>query len=157
MALRYIGVDPDTKNGGSPTVWLDPDATEIVIQGWMLNEPLGADAHQAHTAASPVPSAVRVPVRLATVLRQACEAADRLPVGTVHAAELVWPGALLDAAAGEIIVRGWSPDDGLLAQIHQTPAPDHAPGIPAGEAAVRLPVHQVAALREACDAADRLG
>ncbi|MFG2847684.1 hypothetical protein ACGF12_31615 [Kitasatospora sp. NPDC048296] len=33
MALRFTGIDPDTPNGGSPTVWLEDEAAEIVIQG----------------------------------------------------------------------------------------------------------------------------
>ena len=33
MALRLIGVDPDSPNNGSPTVWLDEADQSIVIQG----------------------------------------------------------------------------------------------------------------------------
>ena len=36
MALRFIGVDPDSPNNGSPTVWLDEDDGSIVIQGWKI-------------------------------------------------------------------------------------------------------------------------
>ena len=35
MSLRFVGVDPDTPNGGSPTVWLEDEKAEIVIQGWL--------------------------------------------------------------------------------------------------------------------------
>jgi hypothetical protein len=84
MALTFVGVDPETKNGGSPTVWVDQGTKEIVI-------------------------------------------------------------------------RGWKADAALRAQITATPAPDHEPGIPETEDVVRVPAGQVEALREACDAADRLG
>ena len=36
MALRLIGVDPDSPNNGSPTVWLDEEDDSIVIQGWKI-------------------------------------------------------------------------------------------------------------------------
>jgi hypothetical protein len=38
MALRLIGVDPDSPNNGSPTVWVDEDDQSIVIQGWKITD-----------------------------------------------------------------------------------------------------------------------
>jgi hypothetical protein len=38
MALRFIGVDPDTPNTGSPTVWVDEEDDSIVIQGWRIQD-----------------------------------------------------------------------------------------------------------------------
>ena len=38
MALRLIGVDPDSPNNGSPTVWLDEEDQSIVIQGWKITD-----------------------------------------------------------------------------------------------------------------------
>lgn len=35
MALRFRGIDPDTPGGGSPSVWLEDDKAEIVIQNWL--------------------------------------------------------------------------------------------------------------------------
>ena len=37
MALRFIGKDPDSPNGDSPTVWDDGD--NFVIQGWKVGDP----------------------------------------------------------------------------------------------------------------------
>lgn len=84
MALTFVGIDPETKSGGSPTVWVDEEAQEFVFQGWKA-------------------------------------------------------------------------DSGLREQITATPAPDHDPGIPEGEDAIRMPFRMKDALRKACDAADRLG
>ena len=81
MALIVIDVDPDTGNDHSPTVWVDPDTADIVIQGWEA-----------------------------------------------------------DAA--------------LLSAVADAPAPNHVPGVPAGEAVVRIPARMVPALRRACDAAE---
>jgi len=35
MALRYIGKDPGSHVGDSPTVWLDEDDGSFVLQGWV--------------------------------------------------------------------------------------------------------------------------
>jgi hypothetical protein len=35
MALRFIGKDPDSPEGGSPSVWDDGDS--YVIQGWRVS------------------------------------------------------------------------------------------------------------------------
>ena len=81
MALRFIAVDPETGNDHSPTVWVDPETSDFVIQGW-----------QADTA--------------------------------------------------------------TLADVTATPAPNHVPGVPAGEAVIRIPARMASALREACDVAE---
>jgi hypothetical protein len=38
MALRFIGVDPDSPNNGSPTIWLDEEDDSIVIQGCKVTD-----------------------------------------------------------------------------------------------------------------------
>ena len=37
MALRFIGKDPDSPNGDSPSVW--DDGEDFVIQGWKISDP----------------------------------------------------------------------------------------------------------------------
>lgn len=37
MASRFIGKDPDSPNGDSPSVWDDGD--DFVIQGWKISDP----------------------------------------------------------------------------------------------------------------------
>ncbi|WKX70210.1 hypothetical protein [Streptomyces sp. XD-27] len=34
MAMKFLGKDPESPNGGSPTVWDDGDS--YVIQGWRI-------------------------------------------------------------------------------------------------------------------------
>jgi hypothetical protein len=72
MSLRFIGVDPDSPNNWSPTVWLDEADGSIVIQGWKI-----ADEHTMCeiTAAKLVPdheAVVSVPARMAAFLMEAC-------------------------------------------------------------------------------------
>ncbi|MFC1406561.1 MULTISPECIES: hypothetical protein [Streptacidiphilus] len=83
MALRFIGIDPSTDTGDSPTVWIDEDAREFVIQGWRAGEGL-----REQVTATPAPNhkagvpdhedVIRVPLRMAGVLRKACDVADGL-------------------------------------------------------------------------------
>ncbi len=71
MALRFIGVDPDTPNDGSPTVWLDEDDGSIVLQGWKITD--AATLAQIR-AAGPIPdyeTLLRLPARMAPFLREA--------------------------------------------------------------------------------------
>lgn len=82
MDLHYIGVDPESGHSGSPTVWVDYQAADIVLQSYRADE-----ATTAWCAARPAPghttgvpeheTVVRVPVSMAQVLREACDAAER--------------------------------------------------------------------------------
>ena len=71
MALRLVGVDPNTPNTGSPTVWVDDIDGDIVIQGWKIaDEQTMADIR----ATGPIPdheTVLRLPARMASLLREA--------------------------------------------------------------------------------------
>ena len=65
MAPQFIGKDPDSPNGDSPSVWDDGD--DFVIQGWKVSDP-GEVADLLRTAGqSAVPgqeALIRFPKRL---------------------------------------------------------------------------------------------
>jgi hypothetical protein len=72
MALRFIGVDPDSPNNGSPTIWLDEADQSIVIQGWKVTDD---DTISEITATKPIPAhetVVRLPARMAPFLLEVC-------------------------------------------------------------------------------------
>jgi hypothetical protein len=83
MTLRFVGIDPDTGGGNSPTVWVDEDTNELIIQGWKAS----AELHR-QVADTPAPDhvggvpegedIVRIPARMTSILRKACDAADGL-------------------------------------------------------------------------------
>jgi hypothetical protein len=83
MALRFIGIDPATETGDSPTIWLDAEKREFVIQGWRADEAL-----RAQVTAAPAPNhepgipdhedVIRLPFRMADAMRKALDAADKL-------------------------------------------------------------------------------
>ncbi|WP_042365138.1 hypothetical protein [Streptacidiphilus neutrinimicus] len=64
------------------------------------------------------------------------------------------PTVYVDKAKEEFVFQGWDPTPELVAELEANPAPDHAPGVPAGEHVVRLPFRMAAAIRKACDAAE---
>jgi len=72
MSLRFIGVDPNTPNTGSPTVWLDESDDSIVIQGWRVtDEATLAEINQT----KPIPdheTVIRLPRRMAPFLLEVC-------------------------------------------------------------------------------------
>lgn len=71
-ALRFIGVDPDTPNTGSPTVWVDEQDDSIVIQGWRI---LDDETLNRIRATGPIPdheTVVRIPRRMAPFLLEVC-------------------------------------------------------------------------------------
>jgi hypothetical protein len=59
------------------------------------------------------------------------------------------PTVWVDHEAGEFVFQGWKADDAKLAECLETGS------IPETEAVVRLPIRMTAAIREACDAAER--
>lgn len=38
MALRKLGKDPESKSGGSPTIYLDEEKDTYLVQGWKVME-----------------------------------------------------------------------------------------------------------------------
>jgi len=153
MALRFVAIDPETQNGGSPTVWVDEDVREIVIQGWSA----GPELRERITATlAPRQEVIRIAARLTPMLRRACEEAERLGADT-EAQDSGLLSVWVDAQAREIVIQGWAAGEELRERVTATPAPNHQAGIPDGEDVVRLPARLVPMLRKACDEADRLG
>ncbi|MCX4444900.1 hypothetical protein ACIOEZ_07210 [Streptomyces sp. NPDC087866] len=81
MALHFIAKDPDTNGDHCPTVWFDDEAQEFVVQGWDADGALRARCLRAGSI-PPGESVVRIPARMADVLREALDVADR--TATVH-------------------------------------------------------------------------
>ncbi|MER5882755.1 hypothetical protein ABT160_02885 [Streptomyces sp. NPDC001941] len=81
MALRFIGIDPETGQVGSPTVWVDEEKRELVFQGWKPDDELvawcAAFAVPGHAPGIPPhEGVVRIPVRMAAMIRKACDVAE---------------------------------------------------------------------------------
>ena len=82
MALRFLGIDPDTGTANSPTVWVDEQREEFVFQGWKPSPELEAECAAVeipgHAVGIPGGEAViRIPFRMAQMIREACDVAER--------------------------------------------------------------------------------
>ncbi|MFJ8476233.1 hypothetical protein [Kitasatospora sp. NPDC094011] len=83
MDLEFKGIDPDTPNGGSPTVWLEHERREIVFQGLRPDEEMNdkistTEWVDGHTIGIPDHENVtRVPLRMAAIIRKALDDAER--------------------------------------------------------------------------------
>jgi hypothetical protein len=83
MPLDFIGIDPNTGDNESVTVWIEDEAKEIIIQGITADEELNARIGATgwvpgHAAGIPAhETVIRIPARMVPVLRKACDAAER--------------------------------------------------------------------------------
>jgi hypothetical protein len=83
VALDFVGIDPTTGGGGSPTVWVEDEAEEIVVQSltadaalrekiagteWVPGHAIGIPAHE---------SVIRIPARMLPILKEAVERVER--------------------------------------------------------------------------------
>ncbi|MBB1244898.1 hypothetical protein GL263_15185 [Streptomyces durbertensis] len=76
MTLRFIGIDPATDGDECPTVWVDEATADLVIQGWRADEVTEAECRESGKIPD-TEGVVRIPVRMAQILREACDAAER--------------------------------------------------------------------------------
>ncbi|MBL1114434.1 hypothetical protein JK364_18840 [Streptomyces sp. 110] len=82
MALLFIGIDPNTGDDESPTVWVDQEKHELVLQGWKPSPELQAECAgfdvPGHAKGIPAREAViRIPARMVHMIREACDAVER--------------------------------------------------------------------------------
>ncbi|MET9051552.1 hypothetical protein ACMZ5E_11020 [Streptomyces rhizosphaericola] len=82
MSLQFIGIDPQTGDDESPTVWVDQEKGELVFQGWKAGPELEAECAAlelpGHAVGIPDTEAVvRVPARMVDMIRKACDAVER--------------------------------------------------------------------------------
>ena len=82
MALRFIGIDPDTGTANSPTVWVDEERKVFVFQGWKPSPDLEAECASfvvpGHAVGIPDSEAVIViPFHMVKMIREACDLVEQ--------------------------------------------------------------------------------
>ncbi|WP_405780233.1 hypothetical protein [Streptomyces sp. NBC_00859] len=80
MAVEFIGIDPNTDRDHCPTVWADPEAQEVLFQGWKPSPMTQAACEGSSPANGPMPDSegiVRIPARMISMVREACDAVER--------------------------------------------------------------------------------
>ncbi|MGJ5826084.1 hypothetical protein [Streptomyces ossamyceticus] len=85
MHLQFIGIDPNTGDGESPTVWVDQEKRELVLQGWKPGPELEAEcaAFEVPGHAKGIPdheAVIRIPARMVPMIREACDAVERADI-----------------------------------------------------------------------------
>jgi hypothetical protein len=68
-----VGVDPETRNGGSPAVFIDRETGDFVFQGWAVNDPDALADAAKHSRLADGESVVRLPVRMKQIIREAVD------------------------------------------------------------------------------------
>ncbi|MFG2394985.1 hypothetical protein ACGFYF_39865 [Streptomyces lavendulae] len=83
MTLRFVGIDPNTGGEGSPTVWVEEESADLVLQGEEADELLKALVGSTEwvaghkTGIPPHERVIRIPFHMVPMLREACDAAER--------------------------------------------------------------------------------
>ena len=82
MPLLFIGIDPNTGDDESPTIWVDQEKQEFVVQGWKPDEALEAEcaAYEVPGHAKGIPgheAVIRVPASMIQMFREACDVLER--------------------------------------------------------------------------------
>ncbi|SDU15388.1 hypothetical protein SAMN04488563_0332 [Jiangella alkaliphila] len=72
MALKFLGIFPDTPTNDSPTIWLDDATGDLVIQSWTADEETVTEAQRVgsipgHSTEIPAHESM---IRLPAVMRQ---------------------------------------------------------------------------------------
>ncbi|GAA2134093.1 hypothetical protein [Streptomyces synnematoformans] len=79
MTIRFVGIDPETDEDGCPTVWVDAEAGDLLVQSYTADEATTAECDSASPARSPKPqeeTVIRIPQRMIPALRRACDELD---------------------------------------------------------------------------------
>lgn len=83
--LLFIGIDPNTEEKASPTIWVDLEKKEFLFQGWKPDEETEAAcaAYEVPGHAPGIPegeAVIRIPARMVHMIREACDAIDRADI-----------------------------------------------------------------------------
>lgn len=83
MPLVFVGIDPESEQGDSPTVWADTDKRELLLQGWTAT---AAEVERCYTEAGTAPghqagvpdheTMIRIPARMIPIIREALDALE---------------------------------------------------------------------------------
>ncbi|MFD0685944.1 hypothetical protein [Actinomadura fibrosa] len=76
MALESIGIDPETDKEHCPAVFVDRETGDLVFQGWTVAEAETLRQVAAHSPIAADESVVRLPTRMAPIVREALAALE---------------------------------------------------------------------------------
>ncbi len=71
MALRFIGIDPDTNGGNCPSVWVDEASGDLLFQGLEITDSATLDEVAARSPIAANEKIVRLPARMRVIIQEA--------------------------------------------------------------------------------------
>ena len=80
MALRFIGIDPDSGQDNCPAVFVDEATSDLVITGWKVTDPQTLAEVVQHSPIADHESSVRLPARMRHIVMEALRDSERPPV-----------------------------------------------------------------------------
>jgi hypothetical protein len=72
MALRFVGIDPNTNGGNCPSVWIDEESGDILFQGWEVTDRATLAEVAARSPIAGHEKIVRLPARMRAIIQEAC-------------------------------------------------------------------------------------
>lgn len=79
MNIHFVGIDPETDEDGCPTVWVDADAQDLLIQSYQADSATSSTCDALSPARAPIPhgeTVIRIPKRMIPIIRKACDELD---------------------------------------------------------------------------------
>jgi hypothetical protein len=76
MALRFIGIDPDTNGDHCPAVFVDEDTGDLIFQGWAENDPAAIAEVASRSPIADYESVVRLPARMRDIIMEAARGSE---------------------------------------------------------------------------------
>lgn len=80
MPLQFIGIDPTSGDGESPTVWRYSETGDLLVQSYRATADEVSDCQKVgsvpgHSADIPAhETVIRIPARMIPILKEACDA-----------------------------------------------------------------------------------
>jgi hypothetical protein len=71
MALRFVGIDPETGGDHCPAVFIDEETGDFLLQGWTVTDPDTLAAIAGHSPIADNESVVRLPARMRQIILEA--------------------------------------------------------------------------------------
>ncbi|MEU8316658.1 MULTISPECIES: hypothetical protein [Actinomycetes] len=80
MPVVFVGVDPNSRDGDSPTVWRDTETGDLLVQSYTATQDDLRQCQQAGfgpghaTEVPPHETVIRIPAGVIPILKEACDA-----------------------------------------------------------------------------------
>jgi hypothetical protein len=71
MALRFLGIDPDTNGINCPAVFMDDTTGDLIFQGWTVTDSETLTEASRHSPVGDDESLVRLPARMRAGIMEA--------------------------------------------------------------------------------------